>query len=218
MAARQATLALLKPDLVASEAHVREVLQLLARQAPALRVAARRRLECSPALAETFYAEHRGKFFFQRLVEGISAGPMEALVLVGPDAIAAWRAAIGPTHPPRARIAAPTSFRALYGLTDTRNSFHGSGTVPCAARRNAEGVLGEGLLKQQGPGARAEIGSERYQARASVGGPHVERPLCLPFLSPFSFLPCPSSPALALPFHCPPFLVAPRSSCLSRRV
>ena len=127
MASRQATLALLKPDLVASAAHVREVLEYIA-QRTHLQLVARRRLECSPALAEAFYAEHHGKFFFQRLVEGICAGPLEALVLVGPDAIASWRAVIGPTHPVRARARAPATLRARYGLTDTRNSFHGSGT------------------------------------------------------------------------------------------
>ena len=55
------------------------------------------------------------------------SGEMEALVLEGPGAIAGWRALMGPTHPPRARITAPHSLRALYGISDTRNSCHGSG-------------------------------------------------------------------------------------------
>jgi nucleoside-diphosphate kinase len=122
------TLALIKPDVAASAVQVRAVLEHVAAHTP-LQVAARRRLVCSVPLAAAFYAEHAGRFYHQRLLEAISSGPLEALVLVGPDAIATWRATIGPTHPPRARVHAPTTLRARYGLTDTRNGFHGSGAV-----------------------------------------------------------------------------------------
>ena len=125
--ARQVTLALLKPDLVACPPYARAVKGYLAAHT-VLRIEHSRQLLCPPALAAAFYHQHEGRFYYQRLIEGITSGPLEALVLAGPDAIAAWRTVIGPTHPPRARRHAPDSLRARFGLTDTRNSFHGSGT------------------------------------------------------------------------------------------
>ncbi|KAG0170563.1 Nucleoside diphosphate kinase 6 [Apophysomyces sp. BC1015] len=64
----------------------------------------------------------------------MTSGPFEALILCSPNAIKEWRALIGPTHPCRARINQPNTLRALYGLTDTRNSFHGSDSDETARR------------------------------------------------------------------------------------
>ena len=41
--------------------------------------------------AQEFYAEHRGKFFYTRLVSGMSTGQVEALVLFAPNAVQKWR-------------------------------------------------------------------------------------------------------------------------------
>ncbi|ORE18378.1 kinase-like protein, partial [Rhizopus microsporus] len=68
-----------------------------------------------------------GKFFYHRLCGYMTSGPFHAMILSSPNAIKEWRSLIGPTHPVRARIHQPDTLRALYGLTDTRNSFHGSG-------------------------------------------------------------------------------------------
>ena len=48
--------------------------------------------------AEKFYGEHRGKFFFPRLVSFMSRGPTLALILEKEDAISNWRKLMGPTH------------------------------------------------------------------------------------------------------------------------
>ncbi|RKP10502.1 nucleoside diphosphate kinase [Thamnocephalis sphaerospora] len=122
----QLTLALLKPDLCADAARVKAVYRAID-DASLTRLHTRDVL-WRPSGAEAFYAEHRGRFFYERL------GPFQALVLGGDDAIKRWRALIGPTHPIRARVNAPESLRSCYGLTDTRNSFHGSDS-PDTARR-----------------------------------------------------------------------------------
>lgn len=55
------------------------------------------------------------------------SGPMRAYVLAREDAIRHWRELMGPTKVFRARHTSPTSIRAQFGLTDTRNTTHGSG-------------------------------------------------------------------------------------------
>ena len=54
-------------------------------------------------------------------------GPIHCMVLAHPNAIQHWREIMGPTKPPKAQFVAPESIRGMYGLTDTRNSTHGSG-------------------------------------------------------------------------------------------
>ncbi|KAF9127118.1 Nucleoside diphosphate kinase 6, partial [Mortierella sp. 14UC] len=92
----QLTLALLKPDLTANSTKVNKVFSHI--QQNDFNIVAHKTLLWSKDDAEAFYGEHRGKFFFERL-----CGYMTS-----------------------ARINAPDSLRSLYGLTDTRNSFHGS--------------------------------------------------------------------------------------------
>jgi len=84
--------------------------------------------------AEAFYAEHRGKFFYQRLISFITSGPMVAFILSGNNAITDWRELIGPTHIERARNTAPNSLSAKYAFSDTRNAFHGSDSIERAKR------------------------------------------------------------------------------------
>ncbi|KAL7750633.1 hypothetical protein RI367_003975 [Sorochytrium milnesiophthora] len=131
------TLALLKPDLYANPVVVDRV--LVAISANSLEVVARRDgIVFDEASAGAFYKEHQGKFYFNRLVSYMTSGPFAALALRSTepdtDAITQWRALIGPTHPVRAKIRQPQSLRALYGLTDTRNSFHGSDSPESATR------------------------------------------------------------------------------------
>ncbi|XP_020775410.1 nucleoside diphosphate kinase 6 [Boleophthalmus pectinirostris] len=82
--------------------------------------------------SEMFYAEHSGRFFYQRLVEFMSSGPMRAYVLARDDAIHHWREMMGPTKVFRARHTSPDTIRGQFGLTDTRNTTHGSDSVESA--------------------------------------------------------------------------------------
>ena len=58
-------------------------------------------------------------------VQHATSGPFVALALCGPDAIKQWRSLIGPTHVYKAQWQKPETLRAKYGLSDTRNGFHG---------------------------------------------------------------------------------------------
>ncbi|KAI8385786.1 nucleoside diphosphate kinase [Blakeslea trispora] len=120
----QVTLALLKPDICANPALLPKIKEAIQHQQ--LEIVKERQVLWTEEDAGQFYAEHKGKFFYDRLCGYMTSGPFTAMILASPDAIKDWRALIGPTHPVRARINQPDTLRALYGLTDTRNSFHGS--------------------------------------------------------------------------------------------
>ncbi|XP_073888143.1 nucleoside diphosphate kinase 6 isoform X3 [Macaca fascicularis] len=65
------------------------------------------------------------------------SGPIRAYILAHKDAIQLWRTLMGPTRVFRARHVAPDSIRGSFGLTDTRNTTHGSDSVVSASREIA---------------------------------------------------------------------------------
>lgn len=72
---------------------------------------------------------HAEKFFYDRLVSYMCSGPISPMILAHPDAIQRWRALMGPTKSHVARATAPHTIRGMFGVSDTRNSTHGSGTT-----------------------------------------------------------------------------------------
>lgn len=113
----------------------------------------------SPESASHFYAEHAGRSFYEcvpathpphqrpgtwrhrcfffvgrRLVEYISSGPVLAMELRAPSAVAAWRQTLGPTDPEKARLESPDTLRARFGTDTTYNAAHGSDSVQAAVR------------------------------------------------------------------------------------
>jgi nucleoside-diphosphate kinase len=116
----QRTLVVLKPDAV-QRAIAGELLARFERRG--LRIAALRLVKVDRALAEKHYAVHKGKFFYDDLVKTISASPVVAAVLEGPNAIAVVRAMVGATRP---HEAAPGTIRGDYALVGLRNLVHAS--------------------------------------------------------------------------------------------
>ncbi|XP_056337432.1 nucleoside diphosphate kinase 6 isoform X3 [Danio aesculapii] len=121
--ALQLTLAVIKPDAVAHPLILEALHQKILENFIIIR---KKDLIWRKADSEMFYAEHTGRFFFQRLVEFMSSGPMRAYILAREDAITHWRMMMGPTKVFRARFSSPETLRGQYGLTDTRNTTHGS--------------------------------------------------------------------------------------------
>ena len=64
-------------------------------------------MQLTPQRAQDFYAEHKGKSFFETLVSFMSSGPIYALVLARPNAIKEWRGLMGPTNSLTARAEKP---------------------------------------------------------------------------------------------------------------
>ena len=75
------------------------------------------------SLAERHYAVHRGKPFFEGLLAFITSGPLVAMVLEGPQAIAVVRSMVGATRPAEA---APGTIRGDLALETAQNLIHAS--------------------------------------------------------------------------------------------
>ncbi len=125
------TLILVKPDAFAANL-TGEILARFERKG--LRPAALKMMVADRELAEAHYAEHADKPFFGELVEFITSGPLVAMVLEGPRAVAAARQVIGATDPVEA---APGSIRGDFALEVSSNMVHGSDSDESAAREAA---------------------------------------------------------------------------------
>ena len=117
--------------------------ELLARfERRGLRIAALRLLKVERAMAEKHYAVHKGKFFYDDLVGVITASPVVAAVLEGPNAIAVVRAMVGSTRP---HEASEGSIRGDYALVGLRNLVHAS-DAPETARSEIALWFPEGVV------------------------------------------------------------------------
>lgn len=123
------TLILVKPDAFA-RGLTGEVISRFERKG--LKLVALKQMQITEDLAKQHYAEHSERPFFGELVEFITSGPLVAMVLEGPRAVAAARQVIGGTDPVEA--AAPGSIRGDYGLEVQNNLVHGSDGPESAVR------------------------------------------------------------------------------------
>jgi nucleoside-diphosphate kinase len=123
------TLVLVKPDGV-RRGLVGEVISRIERKGLTLAAMELRHVERS--LGEQHYAEHDGKPFFGSLLEFITSGPVVALVVEGPRAVAAFRQIAGGTDP--VAKAAPGSLRGDYCVEVQENLVHGSDSPESADR------------------------------------------------------------------------------------
>jgi nucleoside-diphosphate kinase len=73
--------------------------------------------------AGAFYAIHKGKPFYESLVDFMSSGPVVAMILEKENAVENFRNFIGATNPENA---AGGTIRKLYGTNLQQNAVHGS--------------------------------------------------------------------------------------------
>lgn len=117
------TLVLVKPDGV-QRGLIGEVISRLENRG--LRIVGAKFLQVSRELAETHYAIHKGKPFYDGLIAYITSAPVMAMVWEGPSAITAVRQTMGSTRPTEA---APGSLRHDFALEVGRNLTHASDSV-----------------------------------------------------------------------------------------
>lgn len=121
------TLSIIKPDAVAKNV----IGQIYARfEAAGLKIIAARMMQLSRTEAETFYAVHRGRPFFNDLVEFMTSGPVMVQVLEGENAISKNRELMGATDPQKAEKG---TIRADFAENIDANAVHGSDAPETAA-------------------------------------------------------------------------------------
>jgi nucleoside-diphosphate kinase len=114
------TLSIIKPDAVAKNV----IGEIYARfERAGLKIVAARMMRLSRADAEGFYAVHKGRPFFNDLVEFMISGPVMVQVLEGENAILRNRDLMGATDPKKA---APGTIRADFAQSIDANAVHGS--------------------------------------------------------------------------------------------
>ena len=96
-----------------------------------LKIIAQKMIRLSLAQAEGFYAEHKGKSFYDNLVRFMSSAPVVVQVLEADDAITRYRKIMGSTNP---AVAEEGTIRKTFALSIDKNSVHGSDSPESAKR------------------------------------------------------------------------------------
>ncbi len=124
----QSTLILLKPNAIQREL-VGEIISRFEHKG--LRIDGMKMIIMDREIAESHYGEHKGKPFYEELIEFITSGPNIAMVISGPDAIKAARYVVGDTNPLKAQ---PGTIRGEYAVTICKNIIHASADTESAKR------------------------------------------------------------------------------------
>lgn len=120
MSFQQKTLVFLKPEAV-MRGLMGEIITRFEKKG--LLITAMKLLWMSREQAERLYEMHRGKEFYEKLVQHVTSGPVLAMVIEGPKAISVVRSMIGKTDPAEAKLG---TIRGDYALNVTKNVIHAS--------------------------------------------------------------------------------------------
>jgi nucleoside-diphosphate kinase len=96
-----------------------------------LDIVAMKMLQITRELAEIHYLEHRGKEFYEKLIEFIISGPVVAIILEGKGAVKIIRNLAGKTNPKEAECG---TIRGDYAFGITKNVVHTSDSIASAQR------------------------------------------------------------------------------------
>jgi nucleoside-diphosphate kinase len=122
------TFAMIKPQACRRN-HVGPILAII--NQAGFRISAIRSTKLTRDEAEKFYEMHRGKPFYESLIDFMSSGPIVALLLEKENAIEDFRKLIGNTDPTKAEEG---TIRKMFAESVQRNAIHGSDSVENAAR------------------------------------------------------------------------------------
>ena len=117
------SLVLVKPDGV-QRGLIGEIIARLEKRG--LRLVAAKFMQPTEEFAGQHYAIHKGKPFYDNLIEYITSAPVMAMIWEGNNAVDAVRQTMGATRPTEA---APGSIRHDFGLEIGRNLTHASDSV-----------------------------------------------------------------------------------------
>jgi len=114
---------LLKPD-AALRGHIGDIVSRFERKG--LKIVALKMMSPDKAKLERLYSMHKGKAFYQELIDFMSSGPLVAMIVKGPDAISIVRLMLGAT---KFTEAAPGTIRGDYAMSTGKNLVHASDSV-----------------------------------------------------------------------------------------
>jgi nucleoside-diphosphate kinase len=126
--AMERTFAALKPDAV-QRGLVGEIVARFERKG--FKLLGLKMMLVTREMAEEHYGEHKGKPFFNGLVDFITSSPIVAMAWEGENAVASIRTMMGATNP---KDSAPGTLRGDYAVDMGRNIVHGSDSVESAER------------------------------------------------------------------------------------
>src|SRR6186997_3230403 len=139
----QQTLILFKPDCVQRRL-VGTIIQRFEQKG--LRLAGLKLVQASRELAEKHYAVHKGKPFYESLLNFLTAGPTVALVWEGREAVTVARTLMGATDGTKAP---PATIRGDFAISVQNNLVHGSDSPENAAAEIALWFKPEELVNYQ---------------------------------------------------------------------
>jgi nucleoside-diphosphate kinase len=122
------TLIILKPDAV-QRGICGEILSRFEKKG--LQIVGVKLMKIPATLAETHYAPHKGKPFYEGLVKFMTSSPVVVLVLEGKDSITIARKMMGATFGSKAE---PGTIRGDFGVSNSFNLIHGSDSPEAATR------------------------------------------------------------------------------------
>ncbi len=122
------TFVMIKPDGV-QRGLIGEIISRIEKKG--LKIVGMKMLRVSKDLAENHYAEHKGKDFFESLVDYITSSPVIAMVVEGRDAVKVMRSLVGKTNP---LDASPGTIRGDFAMDVGRNIIHASDSLESAER------------------------------------------------------------------------------------
>ena len=125
------TLSIIKPDAV--NRHLMGAILARFEQA-GFKIIATKMIHLTREQAESFYAEHQGKVFFEPLINYMISAPILVSVLEKENAIKDYRTLIGNTNP---ETAEEGTIRKEFALSQRENSVHGSDSIESAKREIA---------------------------------------------------------------------------------
>lgn len=111
---------MIKPDAVKA-GHIGGILNQI--NEGGFRIVAMKLTHLSAEKAGEFYAVHKGRPFYDELVEFMSSGPIVAAILEKDNAVADFRKLIGATNPAEAEEG---TIRAKYATSIGENAVHGA--------------------------------------------------------------------------------------------
>jgi len=125
------TLTMIKPEAV-EKGHTGAILKKI--QDAGFQISAMKMYQLTRDQVESFYAEHKGKPFYEDLCNYMCSGPIVAAVLQKENAVVDFRTLVGKTDP---KDAAEGTIRKEFAESGSKNAVHGSDSDESAKKETS---------------------------------------------------------------------------------